>query len=154
MSSFSNSLKIVKNQGFTSFDILLVLGSVGLVAALVLPILMSGLESNRIDQAQRDMKKIAQESTFLKLALYSKSSPERSLASTAAPSREEKVDPWGQPYNMQTIKNSRGEAAYFVITSSGPNGRVDTSYTQPKVQSGRVAMKFSGDDLGHVMPLK
>src|SRR4051812_42804291 len=109
-------------RGFSSFDFITLVTSVTAVAAISGPIVSRNINSERILLADREMKKQAFEIAQKTSHIHDQS---RKIASvdTAAPAG---LDPWGQPYQVNIIKNSYGLPTHVVIWSMGPNHKLDT----------------------------
>lgn len=141
--------KIKYLQGFTTIDLILLISIMFTVVSIVTPIVVNGVESSRIDKAQKELKLLAHEAAFLPLV---QSNKDRSIASEGVAPYEKSMglDPWGQPYRKSVIKDLKGKAILVVVWSTGPDGIPETAELEPDLKSGRALVHFGGDDFGSV----
>ncbi len=105
------SLKNKYFQGFTTIDLILMLSIMFSVVSLVVPIVLNGIESSKVERAQKEIRKLAHESAFLPLVEENK---DRSIASESLALYEKSMglDPWGRPYRKNVLKDSGGKPAH------------------------------------------
>lgn len=138
-------------QGFNSFDLISMVASITAVAAISGPIIYRSVQSEKLEIAKQEMKKMARESVSSMLS-GSSSRGISSLQETSASQIQK--DPWGVPYHREILKNAYGQATHLVVWSEGPNKVVDTTAILPTNKSGVTAVIFQGDDMGIVLPLR
>ncbi len=146
------SLKTEYNQGFTTIDLILLLSIMFTVVSLVVPIVLNGIESTKVEKAQKEIRKLAHEAAFLPLVEDNK---DRSVASNNLALYEKSMglDPWGRGYRKNLIRDPDGKPSKVIVWSLGPNGVAETLSVDPDKRGERVTIRFGGDDFGTVAPL-
>jgi len=146
------TLKIKWFQGFTTIDLILTLSIMFTVVSLVVPIILNGIESSKIEKADKEIRKLAHEAAFLPLVEENK---DRSIASENISLYEKSMgkDPWGNAYRKNIISDVSGNAAHIVVWSTGPNGIAETISIDPDQRGERVFIRFGGDDFGTIAPI-
>lgn len=152
MSIRLKDIKIKFFQGFTTIDLILMLSIMFTVVSLVVPIVLNGIESSKVERAQKEVRKLAHESAFLPFVEDKKN---RDLASEKAGFGDNSLgnDPWGRPYRKTLLRDSAGKPAQVIVWSLGSNGIAETLSMDPDQRGERVSIRFGGDDFGTVAPL-
>jgi hypothetical protein len=145
-------MKVVKDkyiQGFTTIDLILMLSIMFTVFSIVTPIVINGVQSSKIEKAQRDIRKLANEAAFLPLVEENK---DRSIASENVALYEKSMglDPWGRPYRKNIVRDIHGKAAHVIVWSTGANGIAETMRVQPDQRGEKISIRFGGDDFGTI----
>jgi hypothetical protein len=144
-------------RGFSSIDFLTFVTSITAVAVVSGPILKRGMESDRVNQATKEMRLAASELIVRATVIPSKQLEDRLPASInpELPQGSAGLDPWGNTYNYRIIRNSYGQPIHVLIWSRGPNGEQETPEANLMDSKARVtqvaAVVFEGDDLGVLM---
>jgi hypothetical protein len=148
----SKTDKSMMNQGFTTIDLILLLSIMFTVVSLVVPIVLNGIESTRVEKAQKEIRKLAHEAAFLPLVEENK---DRTIASDSLALYEKSMgfDPWGRAYRKNLIRDPNGKPSKIIVWSLGPNGVAETLSVGPDKSGERVTIRFGGDDFGTVAPL-
>ncbi|EPJ8783322.1 type II secretion system major pseudopilin GspG [Pseudomonas aeruginosa] len=125
----------LKQQGFTLIEIMVVVVILGVLAALVVPQIMSRPDQAKVTAAQSDIKAIAMALDIYKLDNHGYPSTQQGLeALVSKPSgtpparnwnpdgylKHLPVDPWGNPYQY-IVPGSQGSA--YDLFSYGADGR-------------------------------
>jgi hypothetical protein len=160
-------MKSEQNHGLTSFDLLTLIFSIGVIFAVSAPILTKNMQTGKIDQAQQELSVVAKSLIKYK-PMKSIGFSNRGLASVEEGSEKGSmsivrrslwngdagVDPWGLPYHYAFVRDSKGTPTKLIVWSAGPDKKND-SYTD--VANGATLdgpNLFQGDDLGSVFPLE
>ncbi len=148
----SKTNKVKYFQGFTTIDLILLLSIGFTVVSLVVPIILNGVESTKVEKAQKEIRKMAHEAAFLPLVEEGK---DRSIASESLALYEKSMglDPWGRAYRKNLVRDLSGKASKVIVWSLGPNGIAETLSIDPDQRGERVTIRFGGDDFGTVAPL-
>lgn len=149
---FSKLVKSKYIQGFTTIDLILLLSIMFTVVSLVVPIVLNGIESTKVEKAQKEIRKLAHEAAFLPLVEENK---DRSIASDNVALYEKSMglDPWGRAYRKNLIRDPDGKPSKIIVWSMGPNGIAETLSFDPDKRGERVTVRFGGDDFGTIAPL-
>ncbi len=148
-------MKSYKNKyfhGFTTIDLILMLSIMFTIVSIVTPIVLNGVESSRVEIAQREIKKLAHEVAFTSLVAEAKA---RNIASENIALYEKTLglDPWGNAYRKSIIKDAHQKPIHVVVWSTGANGVAETAEPQPDQRGERSVVKFGGDDFGSIAPV-
>jgi hypothetical protein len=114
------------------------------------PIVKRSLQTDNLEIADRSMRKIASEF----VARGANTSPREIASVLGDSSKQDLLDPWGQPFTQVIVRNSYGQPTHVLVWSLGPNGMIDTQDLKPKENSGVIAIVFDGDDIGVLRSLR
>ncbi|MCC6277833.1 MAG: hypothetical protein IT289_07975 [Oligoflexia bacterium] len=160
---------MMKNQGLTSFDVLTIMFSLGVVVAVSAPIVRTNFDSRNLEKAQIAASQMAKQ---LSAANSLKSQEKgRSIASVGVSSEENESgkllgyvpgtasgeggkDPWGRPYRFSFIQDAKGLPVQVAVWSVGPNGKDESGSMNVENPSDISSQIFQGDDLGSVAPVR
>jgi general secretion pathway protein G len=118
-------------QGFTLLEIMVVVVIIGLLAAMVVPSLMSNVDTAQISRTKQDIRGIETALNLYRLDNFRYPSGEDGLQAlvtnpgeTAAPNWQQKLkkvplDPWNQPYQYL----NPGRHSEFDVFSFGADGQ-------------------------------
>lgn len=169
----------LNNQGFSTFDVLTVLGSVFALVLVTAPILGRQINIQHGESAKArssDIAELMAASEAKQLSASSGSNEtskgQRQIASVsesfAASGRplggsvsgtdgEADLDPWGHPYQYHILKNAYGQPTHIAVWSFGPNSKNDTDFDRIRgpIESAVAESRiFGGDDIGNVRPIR
>ncbi|MDZ4678664.1 MAG: hypothetical protein SGI74_14295 [Oligoflexia bacterium] len=141
-------MKRQQNHGFTSFDILTLVFSLVVIAAISSPILSRNMESDKIALTQKELENVAQSLIQNNEPIKNPASPNRGIASVRAVA--DIIDPWGMPYRHAFLRDGKNSPKKLIVWSLGPDKRNDSyrEVTQGAIIEGPSV--FEGDDLGSV----
>jgi hypothetical protein len=111
------------------------------------------MQSEKLAQAEHEMKKIAFESVQIGLKTDKDGvALDRGPASESGSDEKTltQADPWGGLYHVKVVRNPYGIATHLIVWSYGPNGAQDTRSIEPAAKSGAQAVIFDGDDIGYI----
>jgi general secretion pathway protein G len=124
-----------KNQGFTLIEVMVVVVILGILAAIVVPKIMSRPDEARIIKAKQDIRSIVNALELYKLDNFNYPSTEQGLeALVAPPSGEPKApnwrgylgglpkDPWGNPYVFLNPGQMSAVDVYSLGADNQPGG--------------------------------
>jgi len=63
-------------------------------------------------------------------------------------------DPWGSPYHFSFVHNQSGAPHAVAVWSDGPNKTNDTPHGPEDVVDDPAKLKFKGDDIGAIIPIR
>jgi general secretion pathway protein G len=118
----------IRRQGFTAFEVMLVLAIIGIIIAIAVPAFQSYIERGRRAQAIMDLQEMSD--SFRNLDKTTGVLP-ATLAATAFSSR---LDPWGRSYAYLNLRTGTGNGIQrkdkklaplnsdFDLYSVGPDG--------------------------------
>lgn len=153
-------MKNEQKQAFNSIDTIGLFASLALVMLVVGPILGRRVDQGYAEiarrQAQAWTEKIPQGEKFSQQGLVTNSGRTPASESSAASfsKSSDQLDPWGNPYRFQYIRNANGQPVYLAVWSVGPNSQSETTEDSLKIEEGSLSARFSGDDVGFVRALR
>jgi hypothetical protein len=141
------NLKIPYFRGFTSIDMILMLSIMFTVVSLVVPIVLNGIDSSKVERAEKEIRQMAHAAAFLPLVQNQGNRLPASLEDSP------KLDPWGHAYRKNIVRDLNGRPSQVIVWSLGPNGVPESFDFDPDQRGERVSVHFGGDDFGTVAPI-
>ncbi len=123
----------VAEQGFTLLEIMVVVVIIGLLAAMVVPSLMSNVDQAQTSRTKQDVRQISNVLDLYRLQNFRYPSSEEGLQAlvtnpgeTAAPNWQQNLkklptDPWNRPYQYMN-PGQHGEFDVFSLGADGQEG--------------------------------
>jgi hypothetical protein len=173
-------MKTEENHIFTTFDFFTLVLSLVVIVAISAPIINKNFQpDNSVERAKVSLNEIGHvilsPQTLMVLAQNYKANGGRAIASVDDKSTTPAIDlasiqkhlksgewegdvgkdPWGRPYHFSFIRNAAGMRTHVAVWSDGPN-QINDSDVKSKLTSVEhpEALKFHGDDVGTVFPIR
>jgi len=144
-----------KNQQFRTIDFLGLVVSCVAVIAIIAPIVNQSIGANENVKAQLEAEDLAQKLIKKDYKTLDVSEPHvREPASLMLSRTVSQMDPWGHPYHYKLARNEKGNPAYLIVWSAGPNGSSESDDVEVKISSHGPEVSFQGDDVGSVTPIR
>jgi type II secretory pathway pseudopilin PulG len=161
-------MKILRNQGLTSFDVLTIMFSFGVIIAVAAPIMRNNMEAVNIETAHQVASQLANQLSQYKYSKTQEKSAQRGIASVSQSDMEAQEisfapgqlkgeggkDPWGRPFQYEFVRDSKNETIQVAVWSNGPNGKDDTKNMSIRDLTKVPGDIFKGDDLGSLVPVR